>query len=35
MPHLGDLKPFGRFVMNDVDKVGGIPVVMKRCSTPA
>ena len=29
MPHLGDLKPFGRFVMNDVDRVGGIPVVMK------
>ncbi len=29
VPHLGDLKPFGRYVMNDVDKVGGIPVVMK------
>ena len=29
MPHLGDLKPFGRYVMNDVDKVGGIPMVMK------
>jgi len=29
VPHLGDLKPFGRFVMNDVDKVGGIPVVMR------
>jgi dihydroxy-acid dehydratase len=29
VPHLGDLKPFGRFVMNDVDKVGGIPMVMK------
>jgi dihydroxy-acid dehydratase len=29
VPHLGDLKPFGRFVMNDVDKVGGIPVVLK------
>ncbi|MGJ9422852.1 dihydroxy-acid dehydratase [Aeromicrobium sp. CF3.5] len=29
VPHLGDLKPFGRFVMNDVDKVGGIPVIMK------
>jgi dihydroxy-acid dehydratase len=26
---LGDLKPFGRFVMSDVDKVGGIPVVLK------
>jgi dihydroxy-acid dehydratase len=29
VPHLGDLKPFGRFVMTDVDKIGGIPVVMK------
>ncbi|MFD3704465.1 dihydroxy-acid dehydratase [Nocardia sp. NPDC058658] len=29
VPLLGDLKPFGRYVMNDVDKVGGIPVVMK------
>ncbi|WP_086520700.1 dihydroxy-acid dehydratase [Clavibacter michiganensis] len=29
VPHLGDLKPFGRFVMNDVDRVGGVPVVMK------
>ncbi len=29
VPHLGNLKPFGRYVMNDVDKIGGIPVVMK------
>ena len=29
VPHLADLKPFGRYVMNDVDKIGGIPVVMK------
>ena len=29
VPHLGDLKPFGQFVMNDVDRVGGVPVVMK------
>jgi len=29
VPHLGDLKPFGRYVMNDVDRVGGIPVVMQ------
>ncbi|MDO3646233.1 dihydroxy-acid dehydratase [Nocardia mangyaensis] len=29
VPHLADLKPFGRYVMNDVDRVGGIPVVMK------
>jgi dihydroxy-acid dehydratase len=27
-PHLADVKPFGRFVMSDVDRVGGIPVVM-------
>ncbi|WP_080796580.1 dihydroxy-acid dehydratase [Corynebacterium pacaense] len=29
VPHLGDLKPFGRYVMNDVFRIGGIPVVMK------
>jgi dihydroxy-acid dehydratase len=29
VPLLGDLKPFGRFVMSDLDKVGGIPVVLK------
>lgn len=29
VPHLGDLKPFGRYVMNDVDRIGGVPVVMK------
>ncbi|WP_020392836.1 dihydroxy-acid dehydratase [Kribbella catacumbae] len=29
VPHLGDLKPFGRYVMTDVDRVGGIPVVMR------
>ena len=29
VPLLGDLKPFGRFVMSDVDRVGGIPVVLK------
>ena len=29
VPHLGDLKPFGRYVMNDVDRIGGIPMVMK------
>jgi dihydroxy-acid dehydratase len=28
-PHLADVKPFGRFVMSDIDRVGGIPVVMK------
>lgn len=29
VPHLGDLKPFGSYVMNDVDRIGGVPVVMK------
>jgi dihydroxy-acid dehydratase len=29
VPHLGDLKPFGKYVMNDVDRYGGVPVVMK------
>ena len=29
VPHLGDLKPFGAYVMNDVDRVGGVPVVLK------
>ena len=29
VPHLGDLKPFGRYVMNDVDRIGGVPVVLK------
>jgi len=29
VPHLADLKPFGRYVMNDLDRVGGVPVVMK------
>ncbi|HEX4654548.1 MAG TPA: dihydroxy-acid dehydratase [Mycobacteriales bacterium] len=28
-PHLADVKPFGRYVMSDIDKVGGIPVVMR------
>ncbi|HEY0358703.1 MAG TPA: dihydroxy-acid dehydratase [Mycobacteriales bacterium] len=28
-PHLADVKPFGRYVMTDVDKIGGVPVVMK------
>ena len=29
VPHLADVKPFGRYVMSDVDRIGGIPVVMK------
>jgi len=29
VPHLGDLKPFGAYVMNDVDRIGGVPVIMR------
>ena len=29
IPHVGDLKPFGKYVMNDVDRHGGLPVLMK------
>ncbi|HEU5143543.1 MAG TPA: dihydroxy-acid dehydratase, partial [Dermatophilaceae bacterium] len=29
VPHMADVKPFGRFVMTDIDQVGGVPVVMK------
>jgi dihydroxy-acid dehydratase len=29
VPHLADVKPFGRHVMSDVDRIGGVPVVMK------
>ncbi len=28
-PHLADLKPSGRYLMADVDRVGGVPVVMR------
>ena len=29
VPHLADVKPFGQHVMTDVDRIGGVPVVMK------
>ncbi len=29
VPHIADMKPFGKYVMNDVDRHGGIPVIMK------
>ncbi|HEV7207247.1 MAG TPA: dihydroxy-acid dehydratase [Mycobacteriales bacterium] len=29
VPHIADVKPFGSFVMNDLDRVGGVPVVMR------
>lgn len=28
-PHIGDLKPFGHYHMIDIDRVGGIPIVLK------
>jgi dihydroxy-acid dehydratase len=28
-PHVGDLKPFGRYHMVDLDRVGGVPMVLK------
>ncbi|MBL3686529.1 dihydroxy-acid dehydratase [Leucobacter zeae] len=29
VPHLADMKPFGKFVMADIDRQGGVPVVLK------
>ena len=29
VPHLADVKPFGRYVMTDIDAIGGVPVVMR------
>ncbi|MCB0932999.1 MAG: dihydroxy-acid dehydratase [Mycobacterium sp.] len=29
VPHLADVKPFGKNVMTDVDRIGGVPVVMR------
>lgn len=28
-PHLADVKPFGKYVMTDIDRIGGVPVVLK------
>ena len=28
-PHIGDLKPFGRFHMVDLDRIGGVPAVLR------
>jgi dihydroxy-acid dehydratase len=30
VPHLVDVRPAGRFVMSDLDRVGGVPVVMQQ-----
>ena len=29
-PHLADMKPAGKYIMYDLDNVGGVPLVMKR-----
>ncbi|CAJ1496206.1 dihydroxy-acid dehydratase [[Mycobacterium] holstebronense] len=29
VPHLADVKPFGAHVMYDIDKIGGVPVMLK------
>jgi len=29
VPLLADVKPFGRYVMSDIDRVGGVPVIMR------
>ena len=29
VPHIADMKPHGRFHMTDIDRVGGIPLVMR------
>jgi dihydroxy-acid dehydratase len=29
VPHIADTKPAGRFVMTDLDRIGGVPVVLK------
>jgi dihydroxy-acid dehydratase len=29
VPHIADMKPHGRYHMTDLDRVGGVPVVMK------
>ena len=30
VPELADLRPAGKYVMSDVDRVGGVPIVMKQ-----
>jgi len=29
VPHIADVRPFGAYVMNDLDHIGGVPVVMR------
>ena len=35
VPDLVDVRPAGRFVMSDIDRVGGIQVVLKELLRPA
>jgi dihydroxy-acid dehydratase len=28
-PHLADLRPFGKYVMTDLDRIGGVPAVLR------
>lgn len=30
VPHIADLRPGGKYVMNDLDKVGGVPLIMHK-----
>lgn len=30
IPHIADMRPGGKYVMLDLDKVGGVPVIMKK-----
>ena len=30
VPHIADLKPGGMYVMNDLDRVGGVPLMLKK-----
>jgi dihydroxy-acid dehydratase len=29
VPHIADVRPFGTYVMTDIDRIGGVPVVMR------
>jgi dihydroxy-acid dehydratase len=29
VPHIADVRPFGTYVMTDLDRIGGVPVVMR------